>query len=138
MKIENKYIIILIVVAVVIYLWWKNSQKAGKSSGRGSDGSTALDYNSTDSIIAHSGMNSADAAYVRNYVVSKVESDLSYKAYIEDKAIERGYTYAQMVVLDALWTKYCRMVDGVSQFKDGITDAQKSYYWTVTNKIKNL
>lgn len=137
MKIEKKHIIILIVVAVVIYLWWKNSQKAEKSSGSGSDGSTALDYNSTDSIIAHSGMTSADAAYVRNYV-SKVVSNLSYKAFIEDKAIERGYTYAQMVVLDALWTKYCRMVDGVSQFKDGITDAQKSYYWTVTNKIENL
>lgn len=134
---NKKHIIILIVVAVVIYLWWKNNHKTVKVAGDGSDGSNALDYNSTDSIIAHSGMTSADAAYVRNYV-SKVESDLSHKASIEDKAIERGYTYAQMVVLDGIWSKYCRMVDGVSQFKDGITDAQKSYYWTVTNKIKNL
>lgn len=134
MKINKKHIIaILIVVAVAAWLLWKKGvfSKVGDSTG-----TDTVTGGGIDPIIAASGMTTSDARFVRSYA-AKIESSLSDKADTEDKAIRRGYTYEQMVVLDALWTKYCRMVNGTSQFKDGLTDSQKNYYWAVTTKIMN-
>ncbi len=134
MQINKKTIIILIVVAVAAFLLWKRSKMRTVTADTGSGG--YVDDGSVEGIVAASGMTTADARYVRSFANS-VESSLSKKAEMESKALLKGYTYEQMVVLDALWTKYCQMVSGASQFKDGITDQQKSYYWTVTQKIKN-
>ena len=132
MKIEKKHIIIAIVVAVAAWLLWKNhkGRVVYTSTAPGSgDGSI-------EDIIAASGMTDADARFVRQFA-SRIEANLSSKAEMETKALNRGYTYEQMVVLDGLWTKYRCMVDGVSRFKDGVTPEQMSYYWKVTKTIMN-
>lgn len=140
MKISKKTIIILVVVAVAVYLLWKRGKGSGSvfaSALSETSAPVGTSVDNIESIIAASGMTSTDASYVRS-LCAQVDGNLTQKANIEMKAIERGLTYAQMCVLDAFWMKYCRMVDGVSQFKEGTSDAVKSYYWKVTGQIKKL
>lgn len=137
---KKKTIIILAIVAVAAYLLWKKgvfSKNTAASSG--DTPAPGVDVNSVEAIIAASGMTSTDASVVRKFV-AKTEASAARKAEIERKAIERGYTYAQMVVLDALWSKYLTLSNGQSVWKDAyVSDkATQNYYKQVTNTIKNL
>lgn len=135
MKIEKKHIIIAIVVAVAAYLVWKKR----KGQTEAGNTSSAVYADSVDSIIAASGMTSSDAAKVRSFVQG-IEASAVKKEQMEQKAISRGFTYAQMLVLDGLWTIYCKMDNGTSVFKDEYADnaTVKSYYWRVAKAIKSL
>ena len=125
MKIEKKHIIIAIVAAVAVYLLWKKGVFGGGKDTGGS-GSAADPADSLEGVISASGMKRADAASVRSFA-NRVEKDMSYKASIESKAKDNGYTYYQQLALDALWIKYSG--------EDGWSDKTP---WSVITDIQNL
>lgn len=135
MQINNKIIIILIVAAVVAYFVWKKAKEAKAATGTGPTAPGGVE--SVEGVIAASGMTSTDAAYVRQFQ-TKREASLTDKAQIETKAISRGLTYAQMLALDALWTKYYDNATG--DFKTAYAnDANvKGYVWKVQAAIQNM
>lgn len=137
MKLNNRTIIIIIVVAVAAYLVWKKAKDAKAAATAPPAGPTTPEgVESVDGVIAASGMTSADAAYVRQFQ-TKREASLTDKAQIETKAVSRGLTYAQMLVLDALWTKYYD--NATADFKPAYADANvKNYVWKVQAAIQNM
>lgn len=124
MKIEKKHIIIAIVVAVVAYLLWKRSRSVVTD---GSSGTGASPKTTVDGVLAASGANSELKRYARN-IERSIEKDPKWKQSVMDKAADNGYTYAQQVVLDAIWLKY-RNEDGT--WKDDTP-------WGVIAAIKDL
>lgn len=143
MEKKTKTIVIVAIVALVVwYLWKKGVFGKGSGSSSGSSNSSApagVDLNSVESIIAASGMTSSDAAAVRKFANS-VNSSLVKQQKMERKAAERGYTYAQMLVLDGLWTVYCTMDGDKSVLKPEYANdsTAKNYYWKVSKTIMNL
>lgn len=107
MKIEKKHIIIAIVVAVVAYLLWKRSRSVEID---GSSGTGASPKTTVDGVLAAAGANSELKRYARN-IERSIEKDPKWKQSVMDQADDNGYTYAQQVVLSAIWLKY-RNEDG--------------------------
>ena len=107
MKIEKKHIIIAIVVAVVAYLLWKRSRSVETD---GSSGTGASQKTTVDGVLAAAGASSELKRYARN-IERSIEKDPKWKQSIMDQADDYGYTYAQQVVLAAIWMKY-RNEDG--------------------------
>ena len=124
MKIEKKHIIIAIVVAVVAYLLWKRSRSVAPdgSSGTGTSPKTTV-----DGVLAASGANSELKRYARN-IERSIEKDPKWKQSVMDKADDNGYTYAQQVVLEAIWLKY---TDNEGHFKEDTP-------WGVIAAVKDL
>ncbi len=111
MKIEKKHIIIAIVVAVVAYLLWKRSRSMVTD---GTSGTVASPKTTVDGVLAAAGANSELKRYVRN-IEKAIEKDPKWKQSVMDKAADNGYTYAQQVVLEAIWLKY---TDNEGHFKE--------------------
>lgn len=111
MKIEKKHIIIAIVVAVVAYLLWKRSSFVVTD---GSSGTGASQKTTVDGVLAAAGANSELKRYARN-IERSIEKDPKWKQSIMDQADNNGYTYAQQVVLAAIWLKY---TDNEGHWKD--------------------
>lgn len=124
MKIEKKHIIIAIVVAVVAYLLWKRSKSETEGTGTGTGKTTKSDI---DAILDAAGAKAALKQYVRNFALS-VDKDPKWKQDIMDKADNNDRTYAQQLVLEAIWTKY--------------TDSDGHYTentpWDVIAAVKNM
>lgn len=138
MKLNTKTIIIILVVVVAAYLVWRQYRKQNAYYGTASAADTVPASSAVDSVegvIAASGMTSTDAAYVRQFQ-SSVEASNVRREQMEQKAIQRGYTYAQMLVLDAIWTKYYD--NATSNFKTNVTSATKNYVWKVQANIKEM
>lgn len=123
-EIEKKHIIIAIVVAVAVYLLWKRSRsvETGGSSGTGASQKTTV-----EGVLAAAGANSELKRYARN-IERSIEKDPKWKQSIMDQADDNGYTYAQQVVLSAIWMKY-RNEDGT--WKEGTP-------WGVIAAIKEM
>ena len=137
MKIETKHIIIAIVAAVAVYLLYKRGV-FGKKDTADTVGIDTVDPDDTvdpvEEIISISGMTKTDATKVRQ-VINKIEASPSWKESIENKAVLKGLSYEQMLVLDAFWTLYYNSEGG---FKDSnIDETTKSYVWKVQSNIKN-
>lgn len=131
---QRKTTIILLVAAVAAIFVWKKLKSASSSSS--STDPAAGGKESVEGVIAASGMNSTDAAFVRQ-TQKRWEASLTEKSRVETEAIARGYTYAQMLVLKALWTKYYD--NATSDFKpEYANDNVKSYVWKVQAAIKNM
>lgn len=124
MKIEKKHIIIAIVVAVVAYLLWKRSRSVATD---GSSGTGASPKTTVEGVLAAAGANSELKRYARNLERS-IEKNPNWKQSVMDKAADNGYTYAQQVVLEAIWMKYTNE-DGT--WKDGAP-------WGVIEAAENL
>lgn len=129
MKIEKKHIIIAIVAVVAIWLLWR---KGVFGSGTGTTGSSKDGYtdptDSLEGVISASGMSNADANTVRKFKAKVDKDTLSWKADIEDKADNNGYSYYQQLALDALWAKYYNAETGWAD----------NTPWSVFSAIKNL
>lgn len=124
MKIERKHIIIAIVVAVVAYLLWKRSKSM---ETEGSSGTVASPKTTVDGVLAAAGANSELKRYARN-IERSIEKDPKWKQSVMDKADDNGYTYAQQVVLEAIWLKY---TDSEGNFKEDTP-------WDVLAAVKDL
>lgn len=111
MKIETKHIIIAIVVAVVAYLLWKRSRSVAPD---GSSGTGTSQKTTVDGVLAAAGANSELKRYARN-IERSIEKDPKWKQSVMDQADDNGYTYAQQVVLAAIWLKY---TDNEGHWKD--------------------
>lgn len=124
MKIEKKHIIIAIVVAVVAYLLWKRSRSVvtDGSSGTGTSSKTTV-----DGVLAAAGASADLKRYVRN-IEKAIEKDPKWKQSVMDKAADNGYTYAQQVVLEAIWMKY---TDNEGHYKEETP-------WGVLAAVKDL
>ena len=124
MKIEKKHIIIAIVVAVVAYLLWKRSKSVETD---GSSGTGASPKTTVDGVLAAAGASSELKRYARN-IERSIEKDPKWKQSIMDKADDNGYTYAQQVVLEAIWLKY---TDNEGHYKEDTP-------WGVLAAVKDL
>ena len=124
MKIEKKHIIIAIVVAVVAYLLWKRSKSVVTD---GATGTVASPKTTVDGVLAAAGANSELKRYARN-IERSIEKDPKWKQSIMDKAADNGYTYAQQVVLEAIWLKY---TDNEGHYKEDTP-------WDVLAAVKDL
>lgn len=140
MKIDKKKLIIIIaIVAVVVFLLWKK-RKEEEESGTYTDTTTTpsastLNRDDIEDVISRSGMNSTEASKARSMYETYYNSN-SLRSQIEEKAIRKGYTFAQMICADAMWVLY---IDNDTQtFKEGIGDSQKSHYRAVQNAIKTM
>lgn len=125
MKIEKKHIIIAIVVAVVAYLLWKRSRSVAPDGY--SAGTVASPKTTVDGVLAAAGANSDLKRYARN-IERSIEKDPKWKQSIMDKAADNGYTYAQQVVLEAIWLKY---TDNEGHYKEDTP-------WDVLAAVKDL
>lgn len=124
-EIEKKHIIIIaIVVTVVAYLLWKRSRSVVTD---GSSGTGASPKTTVDGVLAASGANSELKRYARN-IERSIEKDPKWKQSIMDQADDNGYTYAQQVVLAAIWLKY---TDNEGHWKEGTP-------WGVIAAIKEM
>ena len=138
MEKKTKIIVIVAIVALVAWYLWKKGifgSGSGSSSGSSDPGSSGVDLNSLESIIAASGMTSADANFVRKFA-GTVESSAVNRQRMERKAADNGYTYAQATVLSALWVKYYNTEGGLKSEYDN--SATKSYIWKVFDTVKKL
>ena len=133
MKIEKKHIIIAIVVAVAVYFIWRRKKQAADETV--SVGNETVKEDAVERVISASGMTTTDAAYVRQ-LRTKIEASPTWMERIQKKALERGLSYEQMLVLDSIWVKYYDNV--TSDFKEGTDATTKSYVWKVQSNIMNM
>lgn len=102
----KRLLIILVVVAVAAYFVWKNRKDEGEGKGEtpnSPSGTSSVDKNSTESIIASLKMpqnNETHRQYLR-YNCDLIEGNLTRKSTVEAKAEKNGVTYAQQAVMDA-------------------------------------
>ena len=122
-NLEKKHIIIIaIVLAVVAYLLWKRH----KSSETGGD-TGGPEKSELDAILDEVGASASLKSYVRS-IAKSIEKDPKWKQSIKDKADDNGYTYAQQVVLDAIYMKY---TDSEGNWKEKTP-------WGLIGKVKDL
>ena len=105
---KKKTIIILIVVAAVVFLLWKKGVFAKKET------ISAVDTGRTDidAIITASGITGTRATQLRKEV-NWMNSQPDYVARIQAKAVEKGRTYEQQLVIEAIYAfHYKKETDG--------------------------
>lgn len=130
---KKKTIIILIVLAVAVYLLWKRGTFSKVTGLSGSepdahvDDPTSLNY-----ILEHINFTSAERAKI--VALSKAcEADAARKQWMQDKAIEKGHSYDQQIVLDAIWLLYhsdSGWIDDAGSASD--------YGWKLQQKVLQL
>ena len=131
-NINKKTIIIaLIVVAVAVYLLWKRGTFSKVTGSFGSE-PDAHDPTSLDYILEHINFTSAERAKI--VALSKAcETDAARKQWMKDKAIEKGHSYDQRIVLDAIWMLYhsdSGWIDDAGSASD--------YGWKLQQKVLQL
>lgn len=131
MKLNKKTIIILIVVAVVAYLLWKRSKATGvtdSGSNTPVDDPTSLDY-----ILENVNFTSTERAKILA-LKKKVDTNVSYRQNIQDKADAKGRSFDQQLVLDAIWILYNPTNNAWIDGPDGSID----YGWKLQQKVLQL
>lgn len=137
MKIDKKTIIIIAIVAVIVFLLLKKrKQESGTSTVTTNTPSVPiLNPDDIEDVISYSGMNSTEASKARSMYETYRNSN-SLRSQIEEKAIKKGYTFAQMICADAMWVLY---IDNDTQtYKEGFGESQKSHYRAVQDAIKSM
>ena len=130
---NKKLIIILIVAAVAAYLLWKRkgtiveTETIAVSTG-------GLNPSDLEDVITAAQISNTQAALVREKA-SAAESMASLKNTIQEKATDKGNTYAQQVLFEAIYPVYHKKVDGAWVIKD----ATASTNWkAIVNRVKNM
>lgn len=121
MKISKKTIVIVIVVVVVVWLLWKRrkaNQTAMDNAGSG------LSKYSVDDVIAAAGLTGVRAETVRKEV-NYLNSTTVWRSAIEDKAEQKGRTYEQQIVIEALYAFHYTKEDAAWK----ISKEQFEKYW---------
>lgn len=132
-NINKKTIIIaLIVLAVAVYLLWKRGTFSKVTGSFGSEDAHVDDPTSLDYILEHINFTSAERAKI--VALSKAcEADAARKQRMQDKAIEKGHSYDQQIVLDAIWLLYhsdSGWIDDAGSASD--------YGWKLQQKVLQL
>ena len=120
MKLNKKTIIILIVAAVAGYLVWKRykDSTAAGSADSVSSGGASLDPSSLEDVITAAEINNSLAAKVREKY-AETQSNSTLRNTIQTKANEKGNTFAQQVLFEALYAVYhVKTVEGTWTLKD--------------------
>ncbi len=131
---KKKTIIILIVLAVAVYLLWKRGTFSKVTGSFGSepdahvDDPTSLDY-----ILEHINFNDDE----RKRIESRRQKSLTDKSYYQKilgKANEKGRSFDQQLVLDAIWSLYNPTNNAWIDGPDGSSD----YGWKLQQKVLQL
>ena len=122
MKISKKTIIVLIVVAVAVYLLWKKG-KENKEAANLNEGSGLSKYSVAD-VIEAAGL-TGERAHVVRQEVNYLNSTTVWRSAIENKAEEKGRTYEQQVVIEALYAFHYTKEDAAWK----ISASQFEKYW---------
>ena len=138
MKIEKKHIIVIAIVgAVVAYLLWKRgvfTKVVTKVTGTGDDTDTgdADSPSSLDYILEHIAFTNAERAKI-NEVYNHAMNDKTYYQYLIANANEKGYSFGQMVVLNAIWQLYTQNNSWVAG-----PNGETSYGYNLQHKVLRL
>lgn len=129
MKMNKKTIAIIVVVAVAAFLLWRRSKKsAGGATGvaiaPASASGSGLSKTNVDDVIEAAGLTGSKAETVRKEV-KYLKSNLNWSSQIEDKAAEKGRTYEQQLVIEALYAFHYKNDD--ASWK--IDKSQFEQYW---------
>lgn len=129
MKINAKTFVIVAVVAAVVFLIWKKRKESvdtGTASGSGPVPGS-LDY-----ILANVPFNNAEIRKIKAYNAA-VNASTTLKESMREKALAKGNTFDEQVVLDAIWLLY-HPKDSWIAGPDGST----TYGWKLQQKVVNL
>lgn len=129
MKINKKTIIILIVVAVAVYLLWKKG--VFTKSNTASSGSPGYERGTLDYILAKVTFTNAERSKI-NALKSAVDASATRREAMQEKAVRKGHTLDEQIVLDAIWLLYT--TDG--HWTEG-PDGTTSYGWKLQQKVLN-
>lgn len=131
---KKKTIIIIIVVAVVAWVLWKRTKDTtGVVVTEGNNLTASPDKTSLDYILTHINFTSAERAKIEALRQACEASNVK-KQQMQAKAIEKGHSYDQQIVLDAIWVLYNPTNNGWIAGPDGST----SYGWKLQQKVLNL
>ncbi|MCR5040056.1 MAG: hypothetical protein K6A94_12075 [Bacteroidales bacterium] len=120
----KKIIIIAIVAAVVGYLLWKRSKQTGSSTTDAPASGSGLDKYDVDDVIKAAGITGTKATLVRKEA-NYLNSTLNWRSGIEEKAQQKGRTYEQQLVIEALYAYHYKKAD--ADWK--ISSDQFKKYW---------
>lgn len=144
MKIDEKTIIIIIVVAVAAYLIWKkNRATAGLDVNGDIDISdttaTGYDKNNLEDVIkvAFNGDTYASLfAEKSRKVYRNNTANMTDQAKYQEKADLKGYTFAQMAVIDGAYIEcFKKQSDGTWVPRD---DAHLAYFNKVVSRVRGM
>ena len=121
MKISKKTIVIVIVVLVAAWLLWKRIKENKNTIANAVSG---IDKYSVDDVISAAGITGTKADKLRSEV-NYLNSTSTWRSQIEDKALEKGRTYEQQVVITALYSFHYKKED--ASWK--ISKSQFEKYW---------
>ena len=134
---SKKTIIILIVAAVAAFLLWKRGvlSKATGGSGSGSDnsGKDVDDPTSLDYILEHITFSSTERTKIEA-LRQKALTDKTYSQKIQAKANDKGRSFDQQLVLEAIWSLYNPTNNAWIDGPDGSAD----YGWKLQQKVLKL
>lgn len=115
---KKRTIIILVIVALVVFLIWKKRQSEKALAGNG------LNKHDVNDVIKAAGLTGSNATLVAKEV-KYLNSTTDWRNKIESKAAEKGRTYEQQVVIEALYAFHYKMAD--ADWK--INKSQFEAYW---------
>lgn len=103
MKISKKEIIIIVIIlAVIAYLIWKKRKSSDEAYASAGSGLSKYDVND---VVAATGLTGQRAQNVLR-TVDYLNGTTTWKDKIAEKASEKGRTYEQQVVIEALYAFY--------------------------------
>lgn len=127
MKLNKKTIIILIVVAVAVFLLWKK----GVFSKKTTDTDAGPTPGTLDYILANVAFTPAEINKIKA-LKTAVEASTTRREAMQAKADQKGHTFDQQIVLDAIWLLY-HPEDAWVAGPDGSTE----YGWRLQHKVIN-
>lgn len=121
---KKRTIIILVIVALVVFLIWKKRQSEKALAGMASGTGNGLNKHDVNDVIKAAGITGANATLVAKEV-KYLNSTTDWRNKIESKAAEKGRTYEQQVVIEALYAFHYKLAD--ADWK--INKSQFEAYW---------
>lgn len=121
---KKRTIIILVIVALVVFLIWKKRQSEKALAGMASEAGNGLNKHDVNDVIKAAGLTGSKATLVAKEV-KYLNSTTDWRNKIESKAAEKGRTYEQQVVIEALYAFHYKMAD--ADWK--INKSQFEAYW---------
>lgn len=121
---KKRTIIILVIVALVVFLIWKKRQSEKALAGMASEAGNGLNKHDVNDVIKAAGLTGSNATLVAKEV-KYLNSTTDWRNKIESKAAEKGRTYEQQVVIEALYAFHYKMAD--ADWK--ISKSQFEAYW---------
>lgn len=131
MKITKKNIIIAAVVAVVAYLLWKRMKGSTTVVTVGESLTAEPDHTTLDYILTHISFTNEERKKIDSLLKATQTSNLT-KQQIQAKANERGISFDQQLVLDAIWLLY----HPDNEWESVNNDPQ--YGWKLQQKVLSL